>query len=231
MIAALTALTVVVSVGRRHEMGPTRRLRNLSAHTRPAAAVISAQQQLPVPLRGLQGLAVGLPMARQGADGQLTPASLTELRNELAAAAAVHDFRRATSIKTMLDVFSPREKAWALSDFCTADADRAADLVLESGFCVLPSLISPSQLQQMREAYEEVEGRCRATFEEQWESGSARADLGKFYSFPMFGEEGNPAFYALLDPPLLMQVPVTAIAIICHHTPATSCRWIPSFSK
>eukprot|EP01049_Picozoa_sp_SAG25_P002081 SAG25_NODE_103_length_15482_cov_9.187415_11_plen_385_part_00 len=179
------------------------------AHQHPqqqhtAAAAVAAATPLPG-----QGASVGLPLARQDSHtGQLTPQSLTELAQAMATAADQLDFRTAAHLKTMIDVLGPRSRPWSLADFTSADADRAADLVLEHGFCVLPAQLSPPELQRMRDAYERVAPSCRSQFEAEWHGGRTRADLGKHYSFPMFEEDaGDPvAYFPLLDPPLLMQV-------------------------
>jgi hypothetical protein len=60
----------------------------------------------------------------------------------------------------------------------------------------------------MRAAYEAVAGAHRRSFDALWAAGrEPRRDMGKSYKLPLFeAEGGHPAFYPLLDPPLLMAV-------------------------
>ena len=123
-------------------------------------------------------------------------------------AAAALDFRTAVHLKTILDVLGPREVPPLLSSFSTtADPDRAADILLEHGFVVLPALLGPREMERMRDAYQTVELAQRAAGERQLRAGEERKDLGKFYSFPMLEGRADPAAYApLVDPPLLLEV-------------------------
>ena len=100
----------------------------------------------------------------------------------------------------------PKPAATPLAAFTSADADTAADILLEHGFCVLPDLISADDLQRMRGAFEAATADGGFGEEAQWAAGTERKDLGKYFSFDMFSEKSDPAFYALADPPLLMNV-------------------------
>lgn len=153
-----------------------------------------------------QGGPVGYPLARQDGSGQLTAESVAQLTDQMDAAARCGDFRTAANLQTMLKVLGPKSAPVPLANFTSSDADTAADILLEHGFCVLPNLISRDDLERMRAAYQKI---SEAGFPEEraWEEGSERKDLGKYFSFDMFSEErGDPAFYALADPPLLMNV-------------------------
>lgn len=187
----------------------SRRLRALAAHVVRPHAVAAVEQEV-ADDRGTalaQGGAVGFPLARQDGRGQLTSESVAELTELMAAAAGRLDFRTAANLQTMLKVLGPQEAPAPLSSFTSADADSAADIFLEHGFCVLPSLISDADLQRMRGAFEAATADG-FTEEAQWAAGTERKDLGKYFSFDMFSEKaGDPAaFYALADPPLLMSV-------------------------
>ncbi len=153
-----------------------------------------------------QGGPVGYPLARQDGNGQLTPDSVVELTDQMNAAARLGDFRTAANLQTMLKVLGPKPAPVPLAAFTSSDADTAADILLEHGFCVLPDLIGRDDLERMRVAYQ---GIADAGFPEEraWREGTERKDLGKYFSFDMFSEDrGDPAFYALADPPLLMNV-------------------------
>jgi ectoine hydroxylase-related dioxygenase (phytanoyl-CoA dioxygenase family) len=157
---------------------------------------------------------VELPLLHQdAATGLLTAQSVLELHTLTAAAASRRDFRTAAHLQTMLDVLGGGRPPLPLSAFTAEDPDRAADIFLEHGFCVLPRVVSELELARMRATYETDAAELRASFEHEWakaESISAgahsdrpiRADLGKYYSFSTQG----PAFVPLLDPTLLQQV-------------------------
>eukprot|EP01051_Picozoa_sp_SAG22_P000361 SAG22_NODE_8_length_37215_cov_120.960351_29_plen_359_part_00 len=156
-----------------------------------------------------QGGPLGLPLARQDRRGQLTPDSVAELAGAMSAAAARLDFRAAAALKQTLDVLGPKPGGPPpLSAFTSDDPDKAADIFFEHGFCVLPAAIAPGDVLKMRAAYEQVAAASRQADAESWAAGADRKDLGRFYGFPMFEPDGgrDPAFYALLDPPLLMQL-------------------------
>lgn len=188
----------------------TQRLRSLVQHL--AARTCDGGADDEVVQR--QGGVVGLPLARQDArTGRLTAESVAELTERMASAATRLDFRTASHLKTMLDVLAPRSGALPIiSTFASTSADKAADLFLEHGFCVLPSVIAEPELQRMRASYEAVADGCRAWYEARVAAGVAhpdgplRRDVGKQRSFPMLEEQHGTAFFPLLDPPQLMHV-------------------------
>ena len=100
-----------------------------------------------------QGGPVGYPLARQDGSGQLTAESVAQLTDQMDAAARCGDFRTAANLQTMLKVLGPKSAPVPLANFTSSDADTAADILLEHGFCVLPNLISRDDLERMRAAY------------------------------------------------------------------------------
>ena len=155
-----------------------------------------------------QGGGVGLPFAKQDSTGALTKASIIELEAAMASAAARQDFRVAAQLKTMLEVLGPRldERSLNIGYYTTADPDIAADLLLEHGFVVLPNLVSSSDLNRMRCAYDAVAASTRHAFESLWAKGAEpRRDLGKNYKFSLL-LEASTVYHPLLDPPLLIEV-------------------------
>jgi ectoine hydroxylase-related dioxygenase (phytanoyl-CoA dioxygenase family) len=189
-------------------MGHRRRLRALVAHTANPAAQVQQEvgDAYDVAVGRSQGGALGFPLARQDNSGQLTAESVAELTAAMTDAAARLDFRTAANLQTMLKVLGPKPAPVPLSAFTSDDADTAADILLEQGFVILPDLISGDDLQRMRAAYEATAANGFPE-EESWANGTERKDLGKYFSFDMFSESGgDPAYYALADPPLLMNV-------------------------
>jgi hypothetical protein len=159
-----------------------------------------------------QGAGVGLPLARQDSSGRLTRGSIAELEALMARAAAQHNFRVATQLQCMMHVLGPAGSSSNPQDnlarYTSSTADEAADLLLEHGFVLLPNVVGATELGRMRSAYESVADGYRRGFEELWTAGlEPRRDMGKNFKFPMFeAGGGHPAFYPLLDPPLLLQV-------------------------
>ena len=184
----------------------------LPAPLRAVARHLAAAPEQPEPLSSpstlsRQGGPTELPLARQDGHGQLTPDSVQELGQAMAEAAARLDFRTAAALKTMLDVLGPKHEPPPLSAFTSDDADEAADIFLEHGFCILPKQLSAGDLQRMRDAYEAAAPSAREAEETRWRRDEERKDLGKNFSFPMVDQEGgDPAYYALMDPPLLLEV-------------------------
>ena len=155
-----------------------------------------------------QGGGVGLPHARQDVSGALTAESIRGLEAAMASAAARQDFRVAALLKTMLDVLGPRTDHSSLDLQCytSTQPDEAADLLLEHGFVVLPNVISPQDLSQMRTAYEAVAASHRQAFDALWTRGAEpRRDLGKSYKFPLQLDKST-TYHPLLAPPLLIEV-------------------------
>lgn len=160
------------------------------------------------------GRAVDLPLARQDyGTGTLTPDSVDELTREMSSAAGRLDFQTAAQLQSMLSVLAPRggedgAVQLSLATFTSDDADHAADLLLQHGFCVLPSVVSEPELQAMRQTYEPIAAQLAAEYEERCAAGAShargplRTDVGRSYNFPA----EDTVFSALLDPPLLMQV-------------------------
>lgn len=155
-----------------------------------------------------QGGGTGLPLARHDASGALTEESIVELEAAMVAAAARQDFRVAAQLKTVLDVLGQQLDKSSLNIECytSADPDKAADLLLEHGFVVLPNVIQPQDLDRMRSAYEAMAASKRRAFDTLWARGAEpRRDLGKNYKFPLLLDTST-VFHPLLDPPLLIEV-------------------------
>lgn len=190
-----------------HYGGRIRRLQRLHTALCPLASTTRDKTD-ELPITTLQGGGVGLPLARLDESGVLTDESICELEAAIASAAADQEFRVAAQLKSVLDVLGPRadDSLLDLKRYSSTDPDEAADILLEHGFVVLPSVVPAQDLARMRSTYEAEAANYRCDFDALWTTGAEpRRDLGKSYKFPLHLDT-SATYHALLDPPLLVDV-------------------------
>ena len=135
--------------------------------------------------------------------GSMTSTTFYELQDQMKAAAEAEDYERAAYLKQLLKVLGPCKEPITLEDACPPSADAQAEFFLEHGFVCVPSL-EGAALERVQAAYLRVADRAHESWLENCRAGTVRPDLGKFYGWPMLGDDDDDCLWDILDSPNLI---------------------------